>query len=381
MWRRVEPRVLRAANRIEDALDAALFRFHSRRGWRIPLRILPYLGFGTPDRVFVRGRVVRDRGLPHDTRDAGVLGTLLTAVRRYATHEIPGAEVRVRHGDEARITQTDREGFIELWWDVAAKLEHGRRWLTVELDLLSPQTAFGQAHEKAEVLVVPPDADFGVISDIDDTVLVMGARHPLRKFRGLFLMSAHERVPFEGVAAFYRALQAGRSGGTRNPIFYVSSSPWNVYEHLREFFDLHDIPKGPLFLRDWGITEKGVAPDGRHEHKLEHIHLLLEAFPDLRFILIGDSGQQDAELYEQVCRRYPGRILAVYIRDVVKSGKRDAPMKAVAASLAELGVPFCLAADSEVAAQHAATLGLISWRRVDDVAEDRDKDKRGSDTV
>jgi phosphatidate phosphatase APP1 len=377
IWQRVQPRLLRAANRVEDAFDAARHRFHTGRGWRIPIRILPYRGFGTPERMLVRGRVVRDRDIPDDTSHQGTLGTLLTSVRRYATHEIPRAKVRVRHGSDDRIAVSDQEGFLDFWWEVEPGGTTAAGWLEVDLELVEPRVRSGQYRGKADVLVVPKTARFGVISDIDDTILQMGARSLLRKFRGLFLLNARERLPFEGVAALYRALEEGKGAAAHNPIFYVSSSPWNVYEHLLEFFALHDLPKGPLFLRDWGLTEKGFAPDGRHEHKLDPIHLLLDVYPELPFILIGDSGQQDAELYQQVCRSHPGRIAAVYIRDVVKSGKRDPAMKRVAASMKELGVPFCLAKDSEAAAQHAASLGFISWGKIEEIVEERDRDRDG----
>lgn len=387
VWQRVQPRLLKVANRVEDAFDAARHRFHTGLGWKIPIRILPYRGFGTPERMLVRGRVVRDRGIPDDTSHQGTAGTLLTSVKRYATHEIPRAKVRVRHGDQDRIATSDQEGFLQFWWEVEPERTTAAGWLQVDLELVEPKVRSGQYKGKADVLVVPKTARFGVISDIDDTILQMGARSLFKKFRGLFLLNARERLPFEGVAALYRALEEGKGsassgakspdGASHNPIFYVSSSPWNVYEHLLEFFALHDLPKGPLFLRDWGLTDKGFAPDGRHEHKLDPIHLLLDVYPDLPFILIGDSGQQDAELYVQVCRTHPGRIAAVYIRDVVKSGKRDPAMKAVAAQMNELGVPFCLAKDSEAAAQHAASQGFISWGKIEGIVEERDRDRDG----
>ena len=101
-----------------------------------------------------------------------------------------------------------------------------------------------------------------------------------------------------------------------NPIFYVSSSPWNLYEHLDEFLALHRIPAGPLLLRDWGLSRHGFAPGGGHSHKLDKIRGVLETFERLPFILIGDSGQEDAEHYRTIVREFPGRIRCVYIRNV-----------------------------------------------------------------
>jgi phosphatidate phosphatase APP1 len=82
-------------------------------------------------------------------------------------------------------------------------------------------------------------------------VLQSSVTNFLKMARMVLLGNAHTRLPFEGVAAFYRALQRGASGGEFNPIFYVSNSPWNLYDLLEDFMDVHGVPAGPLFLRDW----------------------------------------------------------------------------------------------------------------------------------
>jgi phosphatidate phosphatase APP1 len=88
-------------------------------------------------------------------------------------------------------------------------------------------------------------------SGIDDTVIRTDTTIMVRMFRATFLENARTRLPFPGVAALNRALQRGADGTTLNPLFYVSSSPWNMYDNLEEFLAIQHIPAGPLLLRAW----------------------------------------------------------------------------------------------------------------------------------
>lgn len=351
--------LFRAAYHLDTMVDRAYTRWHASRGWRIPLRILPYRGFGRCDEFLVRARVIRDRGVrPASERD-GWFDNLQAGIKRFLTFEIKDARVRVRINGDEHEAFSDEEGFVDLWCRPTRPLNSGQMWHRVDFELLTPPSRSGQWRASSYVMTVPPQAEMGVISDIDDTVIRMGARHPLKKARALFLTSAFQRLPFEGVASFYRALQGGGSGQACNPIFFVSSSPWNLYEHLTEFFTLQGIPDAPLFLRDWGISAKGIAPGGGHGHKLEHVELILNTYPSLPFVLVGDSGQQDAELYEKVVRTFPGRIRAVYIRDVTRSTKRAAQLAAVAKRVHAAGSEMLVCRDSAEAAEHAATRDWI----------------------
>jgi phosphatidate phosphatase APP1 len=174
-----------------------------------------------------------------------------------------------------------------------------------------------------------------------------------------FLKNAHSRLPFEGVAAFYQALQSGRSGAEQNPVFYVSSSPWNLYDMLVDFLEINKIPKGPLFLKDYGFSHGKLFSESHALHKPKQIRNILNAYPHLKFILIGDSGQHDPEIYAEIIKEFPGRILVSYIRDV-SLGERDIQVRTIADSLSDHRVEMILAENSYTAAEHAAKNGFIS---------------------
>src|SRR5205085_9087259 len=96
----------------------------------------------------------------------------------------------------------------------------------------------------ARIRTLNDSAAFGVISDLDDTVIQSRVANFLQAVRTVMLGNARTRLPFPGVAAFYDALEKGKDGKRSNPIFYVSSSPWNLHDLISEFIRLQEIPEG-----------------------------------------------------------------------------------------------------------------------------------------
>jgi phosphatidate phosphatase APP1 len=233
--------------------------------------IEPYLGYGTPRRLFVSGRVLKDKGAIQSTQLDSRWRNLRNTFRRFATAEIVGARVRAIFGDAQASGTTDAEGYFHLEIEVK-ELDRTRVWHEVQLELQEPGAAgVAMATATTEVLMPAPTARFGVISDIDDTVVTTHVTSTFKMLAMVLFSNAHARMPFDGIAAFYRALHDGAGGNEGNPLFYVSNGPWNLYGLLLEFFRLNRIPLGPLFLRDYG-PQIIFAPRSRHgSHKLLHI--------------------------------------------------------------------------------------------------------------
>jgi phosphatidate phosphatase APP1 len=322
------------------------------------LRIEAYHGYGTAEKLFIKGRVLRDPGPRSIDANSSALHNLANMVRRALTDEVPHARVRARYlGGEAE-AQADKEGYF----GIALPLLDGALaagWHDVALEPLdSHGRSAATAPATARVLVPPADAQFGVVSDIDDTVVRTESTSLLRMLRIVLLTNAHSRIPFPHVDSVYRALAAGGDGRRQNPIFYLSSSPWNLFDLLEEFMRVHDIPEGPLFLRDWNMSPRRLL-GGHHDHKIVRLRHLFRVYPELPWVLIGDSGQEDPEIYRDIAREHPGRVRAIYIRSVV-SGSRAEAVRKVREEARGLGVPLLLVDDKSEVAEHAAGLGLIT---------------------
>lgn len=238
----------------------------------------------------------------------------MNTLHRLDSDEIPGAHVRAHFQGKQWNTTTDGEGYFVLDLDPVETLDAG--WHDVSLELVS-SVGEPEKHRFVEPVLVPfPDAEFAVISDLDDTVIRTKANELFQQIAIVFGNSARGRTPFPGVPALYRALHRGPDDRGRNPMFYVSLSGWNLYDLFEEFMQANDVPLGPLFLADLRLIEGKSAVMGSDDHKFESIDVLLRVYPELPFVLIGDSGQHDPETYARVVKQHPGRIRAVYIRDV-----------------------------------------------------------------
>lgn len=347
--------LLSAANAVEQRFDRLRFGAKRRLGLLDPFEILPYRGYGTRCELFLKGRVLEERGITSSGQYATVWDNLRNMARRFASDEVPAARVRASFGDHQVETLADEEGFFDVRFELAEPLGGPAGWHPVELELFHPSSPGGGPVRSTGQVLVPTSADFGVVSDIDDTVVRSSATNVLKMAWIVLLNNAHTRLPFEGVNVFYEALRRGMEGRDLNPIFYVSSSPWNIYDVLEDFLDVHGVPAGPLFLKDWSPSVLGK----HRTHKLGIIRTLLGTYPDLPFVLIGDSGEEDPEIYLQTVREHPGRIRAIYIRDVT-SAERDAEVRAIAAESRSLGTEMALVTDTAAAAEHAASLGLIA---------------------
>lgn len=358
----------RALFRLDALWDAASRRVRRPLGLVGPPRLLPYRGFGSPEGVLVKARVVENRFAPPLEGQKGLLASAVASYKRYATRELPGVAVRATWNGRTWRGVTDEEGFLDLWVEPPEDAGHG--WHEVRLEV---EGASGEgARADAPVLLAGPEAAFGVISDIDDTVIATGVKNVLTRAWALFLTDHRVRLPFEGVAAFYGALRQGRADRAVNPLVYISSSPWNLYEHLDAFMKANGIPFGPILLRDWGLSRAGFAPGGGHGHKLTKIREVLAAWPRLPFVLIGDSGQEDAEHYARIVREHPGRIRAVYIRKVAQRRGRDAQLERLGAEIAAAGSALVTVATTEEAARDAAARGLVRPAEVGVVHEERE---------
>lgn len=359
-WQR---RIARTAERLERRLDRVRQGVDAALGPDArPIRIEAYRGFGTPERLFLRGRVLRGSPIPPADELHDALTNLGNMLRRFESDEVAGAQVRVRCAGSTVAAMADEEGFFEAWLTPPQPLAADRLWHEATVELLAPEPPLGAAAipGTGAILVPPVSAEIGIISDLDDTVVRTDAASVLRMARTVFLGNARTRVPFPGVAAFYQALQQGAGRAAFNPIFYVSSSPWNLYDLLTEFLTVQKIPLGPLMLRDWGITPEELLPTGHGVHKLGAIRRILNLYPGLPFVLIGDSGQEDPEIYHKVVHDFPNRIAAVYIRNVSATPERPKAIRTLAVEVERAGSTLLLMDDTLAAAEHAAAQGWIA---------------------
>jgi phosphatidate phosphatase APP1 len=361
----------RFAHGVGRNLRAAKRTFDRRIGRTEHPHIAPYRGYGNDARVLVMGRALRDPGLREVSDRDSIWRNLVESYKRIETDELAGARIRVTYSALSQEIVTDSEGFFRAQIELSTPPPpDAGYWHDVKLELVDPVPLTGEpVIASAQTLVPPRDAEFGVISDLDDTVIQTGATDVIRMVRATIFGNARTRIPFAGVAAFYAALQRGSTGTAFNPIFYVSSSPWNLYDVIEQFMALQQIPMGPTLLRDWGMSLDRI-PLSHSSHKLTSIREIMSTFGDRRFILIGDSGQEDPEIYREIVREFPNRIICCYIRNVTPFGTRGEALKQIVQEVADAGSEMVVVEDTNAAAKHAAAKNYILEEALPDIAKE-----------
>lgn len=356
-WKQTLLAIIRETHLLLDGCFYWLRRL-LRIGQQAPITVFTYRGFGGKDFIFLQGRVLKKRLFLNNTSNSDWID-LINNFRRLWSVEIRNAVVEINIGENFFQLRTDKEGFFKL----DAKLELPwlnsiKGWNSVPVKLVSVPWKTINADFKSEVYI-PSHPEFAFISDIDDTIIHTEVTSLLKwkMFYLTFLKNARKRMAIKEVGAFYQALNHGKKALPENPVFYVSKSPWNLYDLLEDFLQLNHLPLGPLLLRDYGLPYQKY-PKNYKGHKVEHITKILKSYPDIPFILIGDSGESDIKIYLSIAKRFPQQIMGIYIRDVNHFRKAKKIQKIISKNQF---VETTLVPDFRSAAIHAANKGWISY--------------------
>lgn len=291
-----------------------------------PLQIIAFQGYGTDTHFYARGRALEDESI--DLENQNTWHLIVNTWKRFETDEIKNVGIKVSLPNGKVLNgKTDRDGYYKIDANLKdlSKLTNNEGWLSFELsynDANIKRTIQNDNRFPGEILIPSTKAQFGVASDIDDTILHTGVVSTL-KWKVIYnsvFKHAKNRIPLEGAAEFYHKLHRGASGQNANPIFYVSHSPWNLYRYLELFLRQHSFPKGPILLRNLSNLLRR-QPQNQKPQKEREIINLLKTYPNLPFILIGDSGEDDPDIYIKIAEEFPERILAIYLRSVKHKAK------------------------------------------------------------
>jgi phosphatidate phosphatase APP1 len=288
--------ILHRAARIEDAVH----RFRERRARKRGLTplVIPYTGYGAPGWVRVLCRVLLTKPAATErARKENVRGW-----RSFTSVPVDDVAVTIEiNGVEQRVTAA-RGGVVDTV--IPATLAPGWHSITIRTDDSEPVTA--------PVFIVDPAIDFGIVSDVDDTVMVTALPRPFLAAWNTFVLNEHARRPVSGMAVLYERLSKVHPGA---PVIYLSTGAWNVAPTLSRFLSRQLYPSGPLLLTDWGPTHDRWFRSGR-EHKRDTLDRLAEEFPNIRWLLVGDDGQHDEETYGEFAANHPTSVDAIAIRQL-----------------------------------------------------------------
>lgn len=271
---------------------------------RKPNFIETYRGFASQSRFLCGGRVLHEPTIPFIGAES-TFKSILRNVKLFNTNEVPDIKVICKVNNQQWEIISDYEGYLSLEGEAKFSSIKKVQWVEMTYNIPRNNTEF-----HGEIMVAP-ESGIGIISDIDDTVLHTSVESPLKILYHTLVKNPFKRQSFEYAKDVFQKWH--RDG--ENPIFYISNSPWNLYTNITQFLDIVGFPKGPLQLRDFG-THMFSSPSFFTNHKKNSIEKILDMFPQMKFILIGDAAEKDPYIYQEIYRQYPARIVNIYIRDV-----------------------------------------------------------------
>jgi len=305
--------------------------------------VIPYAGYGSQSWVRVLGRVLltREPGPIRTGEPAGARGW-----RSFTSVPVEGAVVAVQAAGELHTVTADQNGIVDATVPVA--LDAG--WHTITL------SSEGSEPAAAKVFVVARGTRWGLISDVDDTVMVTALPRPFLAAWHTLVVNEHARTTTPGMPVLYERLH---SRHPQAPVIYLSTGAWNVAPTLTRFLSRNLYPAGALLLTDWGPTADRWFRSGR-EHKRSALERLAAEFPEIRWLLVGDDGQHDESIYADFVARHPNQVVAVCVRQL-------SPSEAVLAGSSlkdhntphDSAVPWVYASDGSGLAAELERLGLL----------------------
>lgn len=281
--------------------------------------IIPYISYGNNSALQLMGRALEDESI--DLTHKSLLKLIINSFKRFETDEIASTTLKMELPDGRVLqTDTDDEGYyyLEVRADTGCGYDSG--WLTYSVWFSESDVSTQLQTTRrfsGEILVPSSRACYGIISDIDDTILQTGvvSRFKWKLILNTFFKGIAMRTTFKGTPSVYTRLCYGGEHLQQNPIFYLSNSPWNLYRYLEMFLKNNRFPKGPILLRDLNFPHEKTTFSS-HSHKRTSIKKILKALPTLEFILIGDASEDDTAIYLEMADQYPQQILAIFIRTV-----------------------------------------------------------------
>jgi|LauGreStaDraftv2_3_1035109.scaffolds.fasta_scaffold26784_1 phosphatidate phosphatase APP1 len=322
-----------------------------------------YRGYANDQELVVAGHVFKpSNGEEYDFQKKSFRNAS-SVIQMFRTKTQGNADVYLEINNSKIHTKTLKDGYFKFCIPLNYENKYG--WIDYKVSMIFNNKTI----EMTGSYIRPSEGNIGIISDIDDTFLISHTRNPFKKLYILLFKNVNTRKIFDDVVSHYQALSsAGRpknnqqdanNKNEQNAFFYVSSSEWNLYSFIVKFTEIHQLPRAVLLLKDikTSLFDFFVTGRGDHNHKFEKIKHILEFYPNLQYVLLGDDSQHDPFLYENICKIFPVTVKAVYIRQ--NGTEKKEKVLAVLKNIENLNVAVCYFKNSSDAIEHSKSIGII----------------------
>lgn len=271
--------------------------------------IVLYTTFGTVDSYTLEGRVIEQRNHAATTATDSWLANLWRSMRRLISDEFANFGVELSIAEHHWSVTTDAEGYFRVDGGPDKSLASG--WHTVRAT-----SSDHSVSTEGNLLIVDEANSIGIISDMDDTLLVSDVNHKTQLLANTLLKNAQQRIPVAGAADALHRLLASNPAPDSAAVVYLTASPKQLYTNIEEYLDVQSFPRGVLIAKRVTDDKSSEPMFDQYAYKTAKIEEIFRRISQTKFILLGDDGEKDPETYRDIAAKYPARVAAVYIRQV-----------------------------------------------------------------
>ena len=316
-------RTLRRLAIVVEAVVGFVFSIPRRLVWwrKAAVEIHVFNALVHPQGVYIHGRALAEKKLQPPREEDGRWINFKRTVSQFVTAESPRARIEVRLGDAVHKLRTDRQGYFQI------------ELPPTKFDVFTAVAVESGWCEEFALRGATTQPKRIIISDVDDTLIETGATAVRTMIATTVFGNALTRQVVHGMADLLRDLR----GDGSQPLFAITSSPWNLEGFLKAIFYRVDLPVDGVFMTDWGLTvDQWIHPD--HDvHKLGAIRLLMSWYAGSSVVLFGDDSQLDPEVFTQVATQFPGRVEGIFIRPVSGTARKREVLELLAEAEIETG--------------------------------------------
>jgi len=274
--------------------------------------IVIYHAYGNNHYMIVQGRMERERDFKSVSNDDGWIRNLWRRAKQVKADDIESADINLSINHESFKTKGDDEGYFSFNVQTKQRLNMGYQKIILQIA--------GNKHlHEANATIIDTTPLVGIISDFDDTLIISEVTDKISLGINTMFKNYKQRILVPTMIERFTKVLSQNPKGTPSTLFILTGSPQQLFTPIEKFLNYHHFPKHTLILKKAHGDNQDPLTD-QFAYKTQKIERLIKLYPNMKWVMFGDSGEKDAEVYKAMQEKYPHKVMRYYIRDV-DSGK------------------------------------------------------------
>jgi len=267
-----------------------------------------YNCYGNDKRVIVQARVLDAHKFTEAKKDDDIFTNLKRKLGIIFNDERENVNITIEINGEKFERKSDDEGYLE--FDLSFEKKALKPNQKIDLYL----TNYKEIENSCNLFIPSDKRQTGIISDFDDTIIISNVTNKLSLLNQLLLKNYKQREVIKGMK---RRFEEILRNSPDKPLFIITGSVKQFNKVIRLFLDYHKFPKRTIITKKiHGKNSNSIFE--QKDYKSENIEKLLRLYPNIEWVLFGDSGEEDRQIYLNIAKKYPSHIKEIYIREIKK---------------------------------------------------------------